>query len=104
MTQEELAKRAGYTSRSSINKIELGLTDIPQKKLALIAQALCVSPSYLLGLEGEDKKETPPASEVSEDERRFQELLAEIEKIFRQMSREDQQLYLALLRRGLGKS
>lgn len=49
MTQEELAKKAGYTSRSSINKIELGLVDLPQSKISLIASALSVSPAYLVG-------------------------------------------------------
>lgn len=48
MTQEELALKSGYTSRSSINKIELGLVDIPQSKIASIATALDVSPAYLL--------------------------------------------------------
>ena len=48
MTQDELAKRAGYSSRSSINKIELGLVDLPQSKLMAIAQALGVSPVYLM--------------------------------------------------------
>ena len=48
MTQEELALKSGYTSRSSINKIELGLVDIPQSKIASIASALGVSPAYLL--------------------------------------------------------
>ena len=49
MTQEELAKRAGYTSRSSINKIELGLVDLPQSKILAIANALGVSPTLLHG-------------------------------------------------------
>ena len=48
MTQEEFALKSGYTSRSSINKIELGLVDIPQSKIASIASALGVSPAYLL--------------------------------------------------------
>lgn len=49
MTQEELAIKSGYTSRSSINKIELGLVDLPQSKISSIASALNVSPAYLLG-------------------------------------------------------
>ncbi len=49
MTQEELAKKVGYTSRSSINKIELGLVDLPQSKITMIAQALDVSVAYLMG-------------------------------------------------------
>lgn len=49
MSQEELAKKLGYKSRSSINKIELGYNDIPQSKLEAFAAALSVSPEYLLG-------------------------------------------------------
>lgn len=49
MTQDELAKATGYTSRSSINKIELGLVDLPQTKISQIAKALKVSPTFLVG-------------------------------------------------------
>ena len=31
-TQEDLAKRTGYTSKSSINKIELDLDFVPENK------------------------------------------------------------------------
>ena len=51
MTQEELAKKTGYTSRSSINKIELGLVDLPQSKILSIANALETTPAYLMGWE-----------------------------------------------------
>ena len=54
MTQEELARKTGYTSRSSINKIELGLVDLPQSKVVIIAEALGVTPTYLLF--GEDSQ------------------------------------------------
>lgn len=49
LSQEELAKRLGYKSRSSINKIELGLNDITQSKVAEFAYALGVSVAYLMG-------------------------------------------------------
>ena len=49
LTQEELAKQVGYTSRSSINKIELGLVNLPQSKIISIANALNVSVSYVMG-------------------------------------------------------
>ena len=49
MTQEELAHRIGYKSKSAINKIELGGRDLPQKKIADIARALGVSPALLMG-------------------------------------------------------
>ena len=56
LTQEELAKKLGYKSRSSINKIELGERRLTQKKILTIATALDVSPLYILGME--EKKET----------------------------------------------
>ncbi len=49
LTQEELAKKLGYKSRSSINKIELGINDISQKQISSFAKALQTTPSYLLG-------------------------------------------------------
>lgn len=49
ISQEELAKRIGYKSRSSINKIEKGENDIPQSKIAVFAQALRTTPEALMG-------------------------------------------------------
>ena len=54
MTQAQLAQKTGYTSRSSINKIELGQTDLPQSKLVLIAEVLRVTTSYLMGFESKE--------------------------------------------------
>jgi len=48
LTQEELAKKVGYASRSSINKIELSRS-LPAKKIELMANALDTSPSFLMG-------------------------------------------------------
>lgn len=50
-TQEELAKKVGYESRSSINKIELGVNDIPRSKISEFANILGVSTMHLMGLE-----------------------------------------------------
>jgi transcriptional regulator with XRE-family HTH domain len=44
MSQEELAKALGYTNRSSINKIEIGRSNIPTDKIAKMAEVLGVSP------------------------------------------------------------
>ena len=49
LTQEELAKRVGYKSKSSINKIELGLNDIPRSKVVKFAEALGTTPARLMG-------------------------------------------------------
>ena len=49
MSQSELARKVGYTSRSTINKIEKDGRGISQDKIAAIAKALKTSPSYLMG-------------------------------------------------------
>ena len=51
MTQEELAAKMGYKSKSTINKIELGKNDIPQSKIKQFAEALDTTPSALMGWE-----------------------------------------------------
>lgn len=51
ISQEELARRMGYRSKSSITKLEKGVNDLPQAKLEELAQALETSPAYLLGLD-----------------------------------------------------
>lgn len=50
MSQEELAFKCGYKSRSSINKIELA-RNLPLKKVELVAKQLGVTPAYLMGWE-----------------------------------------------------
>lgn len=49
LSQQDLADKLGYKSRSAINKIELGLRDISHSKVIAFANALGVSPSYLMG-------------------------------------------------------
>lgn len=40
LSQEELARILGYKHKSSINKIELGLADVPRPKMPAFAKAL----------------------------------------------------------------
>ena len=47
-SQDELAKRCGYKARSTINKIESGINDVPRSKIKIIAQALGIDESILL--------------------------------------------------------
>lgn len=49
LTQEELANKLGYKSKSSINKIENGENDLPQSKISSFADALNTTPAYLMG-------------------------------------------------------
>lgn len=53
LSQEELAKKLGYKSRSSINKIELDSRNLTQSKIKAIADALETTPSYIMGWEEE---------------------------------------------------
>lgn len=54
LTQEELAKRIGYTDRSSIAKIEKGAVDLPQSKITQIAKVFGISSKDLMGNDGID--------------------------------------------------
>ena len=58
MSQEELAKKLGYKSRSSINKIETDERNLTQSKIKSIADALLTTPSYIMGWD-EPKEEIP---------------------------------------------
>ena len=51
LSQEELAQRMGYRSKSSITKLEKGINDLPQSKVEELAAALETTPAYLLGLD-----------------------------------------------------
>ena len=55
MTQEELAIKMGYKSKSTINKIELGINDIVQSKVVQFAKVLDCSTAYLMGWEEEEQ-------------------------------------------------
>jgi len=59
MSQEELAKRAGYTDRSSIAKIEKGQVDLSQSKIWTFADIFGVTASELMGNDGIDAERDP---------------------------------------------
>ena len=52
MTQEELAKKLGYASRSSVNKVEKS-RELSNKKVKLYSDALKCTPAYLMGWDEE---------------------------------------------------
>lgn len=54
MSQAELARQVGYSTRSTITRIERDGTGISQDKIAAIARALRTTPSYLMGWEDEE--------------------------------------------------
>ena len=55
LSQDELAKKLGYKTRSSITKIEKQANGLPQNKIAAIAKALNTSPAYIMGWEADSK-------------------------------------------------
>lgn len=78
MTQEELAKKLGYKSKSTINKVELGVNDIVQSKVVKYAEVLGVTPSYLMGWEENLNKEN---SDLIPDILSDNDLLEHIKKL-----------------------
>lgn len=62
LSQDELARRCGYKSRSSINKIELNINDVTQSKILVLAKALETDPMWLLK-EDVETFDTPEAFE-----------------------------------------
>lgn len=60
MSQETLAKLLGYKSKSSINKMESGINDIPQSTLKQIADILHTTPTFLI-----DGKTPEPAKPIN---------------------------------------
>lgn len=55
LSQEELAEKMNYKSKTSIHKIEVGITDLPLSKVKELAIVLKTTPAYLMGWES--KKE-----------------------------------------------
>lgn len=50
-TQDDLAKKLGYKSRTTISRIEDGSRDVPQKQTAKIAKALMMDPVDFITLQ-----------------------------------------------------
>lgn len=68
LSQEELAKRTGYTDRSSIAKVEQGKVDLSIDKINLFAKALGVTPSELMGDDGIDFSHPELDAHYTDDE------------------------------------
>lgn len=84
MSQQELALKCGWTSRSTISKIEKNVCETRLTNLMKIAKALDADPDYLVFGDIEDKK-------------------AEIERLFNLLSEDQQESVLAFLRSMLGE-
>ena len=82
MTQEELAIRVGYKSKSAINKIEQGVNDVQQSKIKQFADALNTSPSVLMGwVEEQTSKKNDALANIVMQLRKDDEFLSMVEKL-----------------------
>ena len=54
MSQDELAEKMGYKSRSTIAKIEKGVNDVVQANIVKFASVLNTSVAYLMGWDEEE--------------------------------------------------
>ena len=66
-SQDELAKKMGYTDRSSIAKIESGKVDLSQSKIMEFARVFGVEPGDLMGWEDEPIKTTAEQVRILEE-------------------------------------
>ena len=94
MSQAELAAKTGYKSRSSINKIELGINDLPHSHITAFADALDPTLEYLMNWETTEKN-----APVSEDVLSESELL--LIELFRQIPEESKPLVLSMIKAAL---
>ena len=93
LTQEELAKFMGYKSKSTINKIEMGINDIPQSKIIRFAEVLYTTPAHLMGWDEEE--DSPEEPKLTEGEKMLLDL-------FRRVPEDKQELVLQMIRVALG--
>jgi transcriptional regulator with XRE-family HTH domain len=93
-TQEELANMMGYKSKSTINKIEMGINDIPQSKIAQFAEVLGTTPAHLMGWK-EENKALSEEPKLSEGEKALLDL-------FNRVPEDKQQMVLQMIRAALG--
>lgn len=76
MTQEELAAKLGYKSKTTIAKIENGTNDIVQSKVVAFASVLNTTPAYLMGLE-----ESPAAPDpLPSDQQQLNDIYSRLDR------------------------
>lgn len=76
MTQEELAAKLGYKSKTTIAKIENGTNDIVQSKVVAFASVLNTTPAYLMGWE-----ESPTAPDsLPSDQQQLNDIYSQLDR------------------------
>ncbi len=90
LTQLELARAMGYSTRSTISRIESGDNQVPMDRLDALAAALRTTPAYLLGQDGAAAE---PAAAPEDDP-----FLQEFWRCAMSLRRDQQEMLLRLMR------
>jgi len=91
MSQLELALAVGYQGRSAISKVENGERDISQSMIIKYANALGVTPTFLLYGENYTKEKNAP---VAYDDKYVNKFI----NLFSKLSTEQQSLVIAQIK------
>lgn len=98
-TQDELAKKLGYKSRSSVNKVEMS-REIPMKKVKMYADILDMSIPSLMGWE--EPKEIIEMADMDADLIMLEKRIKEYAIKLSQLSEDDRKDIMKMIDR-LGK-
>lgn len=81
ITQEDLASKLGYKSKTTIAKIENGTNDITQSRVVDFANALNTTPAYLMGWEDSESQLIPTLNKKDERDiaKRLEQTLDQLE-------------------------
>lgn len=90
-TQEQLAKKMGYSGKTSVCKAETYENDVTTAKVSKFAKALDCSEAYLMGWETIDGKEFMEIPEFEPDQ-------LELIEMYSKLNKEQKLQVLALLR------
>ena len=94
LTQLELARAMGYSTRSTISRIESGDNQVPMDRLDALAAALRTTPAYLLGQDGAAAEPAAPQAAAPEDD----PVLQEFWRCAMSLRRDQQEMLLRLMR------
>ena len=94
LTQLELARAMGYSTRSTISRIESGDHQVPMDRLDALAAALRTTPAYLLGQDGAAAEPAAPQAAAPEDD----PFLQEFWRCAMSLRRDQQEMLLRLMR------
>ena len=94
LTQLERARAMGYSTRSTISRIESGDNQVPMDRLDALAAALRTTPAYLLGQDGAAAEPAAPQAAAPEDD----PFLQEFWRCAMSLRRDQQEMLLRLMR------